>query len=270
MKSNISFWTKLHRTKTKIFGAAVAAIALSLASPAAADEASDEGRLAERLAELRADVDRLSDEVEDQKDDLDSQLRSTRDQKADLEAQIKREETRRAQLDESLEEAKERVEQQTEGNETLVPAVEAAIERTRAPVKAGLPFKRSERLGELDDLEEQLDEGVLSPQKATSRLWQFVEDELRLARESGVHRQRVEIDGEEVLADVARLGMIALYYQTQQGEVGAARYRDGEWRWERFKSKEDRERIAALFESFEKNVRVGFFTIPNALPGRGE
>ncbi|MFW5967574.1 MAG: DUF3450 family protein [Persicimonas sp.] len=252
----------------QLAAAAVAFAVLFVALPASA-QADDGGELGERLAELRAEVDKLSDEVEEKKDDLDAQMRSTRDQKADLEARIKREETRQRQLRESLDEAEERVDEQTAGKEELIPAVEAAIEQTRKPVESGLPFKRSERLGALDDLEEQLDEGVLSPQKATSRLWQFVEDELRLARESGMHRQRVEVGDEEVLADVVRIGMVALYYRTSDGRVGAARHRDGEWRWESFDDETKREQIDALFESFEKNVRVGFFTIPNALSGGG-
>lgn len=248
------------------FAAVAAALAILLVGPAAIAQEDDGSELGERLAKLRSDVDRLSDEVEDKKDEIDSQMRSTRNQKVDLEARAEREERRNRQLNESLAEAEERVAKQTEGKEELIPAVEAAIEQVREPVEAGLPFKRDERLGELDDLREQLDDGVLSPQKATARLWQFVEDELRLARESGLHRQSVEVDGEEVLADVVRIGMVALYYQTNNGDVGAARHRDGQWRWERFEGEGERERIAKLFESFEKNVRVGFFTLPNALP----
>ncbi len=229
----------------------------------------DLGEWSTRLAELRSQVERLSGEVEDKKAEIDARLRSTRSQKADLEVQIKREETRLGQLRRAVDEHRERIEEHEAGREDLAPTVVSAIGSVRQTVETSLPFKRAERLGELDKLEEQLDEGLVTPQKATARLWQFVEDELRLARENGLYRQVVEVDGDEVLADVARVGMVAIYYKTEDGRVGMARRHKDKWRWQPLDAEADRERVHTLFDAFQKNIRVGFFELPGGFSSRG-
>lgn len=230
----------------------------------------DVAALAKRLAALRSDVEELSSQVENKKADIDARLRSVRSQKADLEMQIQREETRLKQLRQAVEKHRERIEAQKKTQKDLQPAVVAAIGDVRQTVAKSLPFKREQRLAELDKLDEQLDEGLVSPQKATSRLWQFVEDELRLARENGLYRQIVEVDGEEVLADVARVGMVAIYFKTEDGRVGMAKQTDEGWQWQKLDGEEDHKRVNNLFDAFKKNIRVGFFEVPNPLPAKSE
>ncbi|MFB6373638.1 MAG: DUF3450 family protein, partial [Bradymonadaceae bacterium] len=100
-----------------------------------------------------------------------------------------------------------------------------------------------------------------------SRLWQFVEDELRLSRENGMYSQVIELGGEEVLADVARVGMVSLYFKTEDGRVGVAERTDEGWRWQTIRKEKQKRRIEKLFESFKKNIRVGYFELPNGLGG---
>ncbi len=253
----------------KSFGAFAALFALLAAGVAVAHE-GDVQALAKRLAELRSEVETLSSEVENKKADIDAKLQSVRSQKADLEMQIQREEVRLEQLRQAVQKHKDRIEAQNKTRADLVPAAKAAIGEVRETVVSSLPFKRSARLNELDKLEEQLDDKIISPQKATARLWQFVEDELRLARENGLYRQIVEVDGDEVLADVARVGMIAIYFKTEDGRVGMAKQTDEGWQWRTISGEEDTKRVRNLFESFKKNIRVGYFEIPNALPPKAD
>jgi hypothetical protein len=247
------------------FAAFTGLFILLIASIAIAAD-GDVQALAKRLAELRAEVEELSGEVDSKKAEIDAKLRSVRSQKADLEMQIQREETRLEQLRQAVDKHRERIEASKKTEKDLEPATAAAIAQVRATVAHSLPFKRSERLAEIDKLDRQLGEGLISPQKATSRLWQFVEDELRLARENGLYRQVVEVDGEEVLADVARVGMVAIYFKTEDGRFGVARQTDGGWAWNTLSGEQSSKQVRHLFDSFKKNIRVGYFEIPNALP----
>lgn len=258
-----------HKRLRRLAGSAII-VALVLAAAAAMASDGDISALAEELAGLRSQVEGLSADVEAKKDDIDARLRSTRAQKSDLELHIQKETTRLKQLRGRVSEHRDKIAEQTDSRQQLEPAVKAAIERIRANVEQSLPFKRAERLAELDKLTEQLDQGLLTPHKATSRLWQFVEDELRLARENGLYRQVIEVDDEEMLAQVARLGMVAVYFRTDDGRLGRAERVDGAWRWTTLRQKQDRERVDHLFESFRKNIRVGYFEIPNALPQEGQ
>jgi hypothetical protein len=145
---------------------------------------------------------------------------------------------------------------------TLGPAVLAAAETLRRYVETGLPYHRADRLSELERLLAQLAAGDLSAEAATARLWAFGEDELRLARESGLDRQVVSIGGSEVLADVARLGMAGMYCRTDAGLAGVARRASGTWTWVALTERDDIRAVESLFEKFKHGVRSGDFLLP--------
>jgi len=245
--------------------ATVAGLVVFLAGSAVASESFE--KLAEQLAELRSEVDSLTAKVESKKQRVQSRLRSIRRQRADIERQIEQEKTKIERLKRSVRERRQELESEQAAAEDLKPAVEEAFATVRTSVRDGPPFKRAERLEQLDKLESQMAEGLLSPQKAVSRLWQFVEDELRLSRENGLYSQVVDLGGEEVLADVARVGMVSLYFKTEDGRVGIAERTDDGWAWRTVEGDEKRRRIEKLFESFQKNIRVGYFELPNGLRG---
>ncbi len=247
---------------------AIATLAVLLFGSVAIAGDGDAAELARRLAKLRSQVETLSSQVENKKADIDAHLRSIRSQKADLEMQVEREKTRLQQLRQAVEKHRARIEAQKQTRADLEPTVSAAVADVRQTVADSLPFKRSARLAELDKIEKQLKGGLISPQKAAARLWQFVEDELRLTRENGLYRQIVQVDGDEVLADVARVGMVAIYFKTDDGRVGMARRADDGWTWKKLDDEQDKKRVANLFDAFKKNIRVGFFEIPNAFPAQ--
>ena len=102
----------------------------------------------------------------------------------------------------------------------------------------------------------------MRPQRAAAQTWQFVEDELRLTRESAMDRQVVPFEGSEHLAEVARIGMIAMYFRTGEGQVGRAVLRDGQWAFEAFASAADIERVDNVFDALTKQIRQGWFELP--------
>jgi hypothetical protein len=95
-----------------------------------------------------------------------------------------------------------------------------------------------------------------------NRLWSFIADEMRLAEETGLYRQSVTIDGSEKLVDVARLGMMHLYFRTDDGRAGYAVRQDGNWQY-RYADGGDKDRINNLLSSLRKQVRTGYFELPN-------
>jgi len=136
----------------------------------------------------------------------------------------------------------------------------------RGYIKESLPFRRAQRLAELDKLEEQQRSGILTYGKALVRLWSFVEDELRMSRESGSFQQTIELEGEERLVDVLRIGMVMLYFQSSDGSTGYSQKSNGTWAFAKSAGSKQSKQIANLFDSFKKQIRVGLFQVPNALP----
>ncbi len=244
--------------KLIIFGATV-----SLGSQALAAEVES---MAAELARLRSEVEVLSESIDDKKEALKTELRALASQRSSLAAEISREGLRRKQLELRLAKHRDRVRRADARQGVLKPAVLSAIQEVRAGVQAGLPFRTPERLEELDKLHTEVLEDVIEPSVGVVRLWSRVEDELRLGRESGLHQQVITIGGEELLADVARIGMVMLFFQTADGRAGHATLGGEGWSWKVYQTKESLGQVDALFESLKKRVRVGFFELPNALP----
>ncbi len=236
---------------------------LALAAPVQADD--DLEHLARELMTLRDRVEGLQDRLDALETERKSRLSALAQQRAEAEANLRRARLQAEELEQNLTALRRQIERDRAEDRTLVPAVKEALARQRARVRAGLPFKVKQRLGVLDEIEGNLDAGAITSAQAAARLWAFIEDEARLARESGLYREPVTVAGGEVLADVARLGLVALYYRTPEGELGHL-VRDGDaWRTRPLTEEGDREQVAELFSALEKRVRTGFFTLPNAL-----
>ncbi len=234
-----------------------------IAAPVLADDVAN---LAQRLSDLRGSVEELSGQVATKTTEQQDLLRSRARQKADVELEIAREELRLKKLRSSVQERRERLSAEAAEGEALKPMFSTELDRVRGYVQRSLPFRRAERLAELDKIEEQVRSGLLGPERAMGRLWSFMEDEFRLTRESGLYRQSISLGDEEQLADVARVGMVMLYFQTADDVVGHTVRRNGSWSFEPVTGAEEKKQIRSLLEQFKKQIRVGYFELPNALP----
>lgn len=249
-----------HRRTLTSHAAALLAAAIVLAGPALA--ADDLEARAARLAELRTEVSALQDRIAERKDGLDTELRALDAQRVDLDVQARREELRLAQLQGELDAMLARTASDAGLEEAVRPGFDRGVEELRRSVRAGLPFRVDERLAALDALAAQVEGGDLLPSRAIGRLWAFAEDELRLTRENVLDRQVVALPQGDVLADVARLGMTALFFRAPDGTRGhAARGADG-WTWVVVEDAEVARRIDVLFDTLGKGIRTGWFEVP--------
>lgn len=252
----------------KSWGLGWVALTIALAYvPSATAQTTDYAEQAEQLAALRADLERLGADLETERELQRSRLHALQSQREELKLQLRQEETRLGALRRAQAEEKERLAAREQELTRMQPAVVAALDQLGAWVRSSLPFRLEERLADLDETRRRLVAGRLDPPAAASRLWQFVEDELSLCQQSGVFRQVIEIDGREQLVDVARLGMVALFYRTVDGAVGRAVPTAEGFRFEALADPKDARSVTALFDSMERGVRQGHFELP--LPRAG-
>lgn len=243
----------------------IAILAAVAALPCLAQEGNID-QLAERLISLRAEVEMLQSELDIQREEHKSKMSYLAAQEAELQANLDREGLRVRQLEDELAELREKADSAGADAETLQPVVITAIEKLRQSIASSLPFKQQERLQALAEVESQLASGAIVPQRAANRLWALVEDELRISRENAIYSQTIPLNGEPVLADVAKLGSVALYFRTRDERYGLARPQSGEWQWQVVEDAGQRDQIATLFDSLRKQIRQGYFEIPAALP----
>lgn len=239
---------------------------IGFGAPARAQDA-DASQWAAELATLRAEVDRLATDIESKKETQRATLRSLAAQKMDVELGVARQQRQVEQLRDTLAQRRAEVVQTSGATADLKPALLASIDALRAVVAQSLPFKTRERLAVLDEIQTGLSGGTVTPEKTTARLWQFVEDELRLTRENGIYPQTITLGRDELLVDVARLGMVAIYFRASDGRVGFATHDAGAWSWRELSQPKHVTQVHNLFDALKKQIRSGYFELPLAFVG---
>lgn len=216
---------------------------------------------AAELAAARADLDRLEAKLQRQRAEDTAKTKALLGQKGQLEQLLQREQTRLAELRRRYRTARARRGEVDARVDRLVAPVAEAIGQVRRAVETTLPYRRSERLAKLDELARRLKLRRVTPASATAQLWRFVEDELQLAGEVAIDRQAIALDGKRVLADVARVGMVALYFRTADNRFGRAERAGRGYRY-RTVDGAARAGLVELFEALDKQIRSGLFALP--------
>jgi hypothetical protein len=237
-------------------------IGLLVAVPVYAEKFDD---LAQSLIRLRGEVEELQSQLDMEKQDHKGKMDSLSSQMSDLSVENHRQKLALEKMGQAVKKLQEAKEVKLSGEEVLLPVVLASLENLRQIVSNGLPFKISERIAELDSLRNQLESGNLDPKRAANRIWAFIEDEVRLTRENGVYSQSITLNGKNILADVAKLGSMFVYFQTSDNQVGMAQRKNGSWQFVELNESFDKQRINNLFDSLRKQIRQGYFELPNPL-----
>lgn len=258
------------RTPTGLPGAVpflAVCLAATLVSPPVLAQEAD--ALARQLIGLRAEVEQLNGELAIAREENRTLLAGLNAQRAEVEATLSRQQLTLKQIQNDLAKRQQAAVEAGVSGDVLTPVLLGSIARLDAQIAAGLPFKREERRAGLAELREQLSTGKLAAPRAANRLWAFLEDEFRLTRDNTMQRQTISLNGERLLVDVAKLGSMMLLFRTDDGRYGAVRRDGGEWRFELAADEADARRIATLFDALRKQIRQGFFELPNVLASGG-
>lgn len=222
--------------------------------------------LSQKVIELRKEVELLNDEYKTEREKVLNELKALSIQKAELASNIRNEEIRKKQLDEKIGKLKKEIGQSSIESKELEPVVLKTLGDMKIWVEASLPFKKKERLGSLDQLRQRIEKKEVSMIKAANELWSLIEDEKRLARETSIHKQSISINGKIYLAEVIKVGMLLLYFKSENGNTGLAQKSvDGTWIYKSFENEDSQVQALAFFQSLKKQIRQGYFEIPTAL-----
>ena len=219
--------------------------------------------MAEELVKLRSQVEELNNELENKKNSYKSRMLMLANQRAELEASLKRENLAIKQQQQSINKNKKLIQEMGSGSHVLKPVIMQSIENVKAYVITSLPFKRNERMAELEKIEEQLSTDVIDAEKGVNRLWAFVEDEIRLTKENSIYNQTIVVGDREVLAEVAKLGMVLMYFKMPNEEYGYVRHEEDSYSYQLIHDTDQKKQVAFLFDSLKKQIRQGFFELPN-------
>ena len=221
--------------------------------------------LAEKIVDLRAQVEDFNSQLQADREELSNELKSHSVQLTQLKSQIGQEEVRQKQINEKIKVAKKELETISANDGTLEPFTLTKLEWLKNYVRTGVPFQIDKRMKGLNDIETKLKAKLLTPESA-ARLWSSVEDEMRLSRENALHRQTIVLDGEERLATVAKIGMVLMYFHTVDNRVGSIiKNRDGSYDYIEERNQERKELIFRLIDGLKKQIRHGEYNLPIAM-----
>lgn len=222
--------------------------------------------LAVELAKIRGSVEELQSQLDQQKEAHQNQMRVLTSQMTDLSVEQRRQNVSIEKMQQSLVKFEESNAKADDSGKNLKPVLLQVLSDYADAVKKGFPFKTEERLSVINELHSKIDKDLLEPKKAANQVWAALEDEIRISKGNGIYQQTIELQGERVLADVAKLGTILLYFQTRDGAMGMAKKLPQEgWKFVTVDSRSDKEKISLLFESLKKQIRQGYFELPNPL-----
>lgn len=238
----------------------ILALVMMSVGPARADQTA---QMADKVVELRQEVETLNERYQTEKEKVYNDLKVIGARKAELESNIQSDRLRNKQLSTKIQAIKTSINQTAAFSGDLLPLFNKNIASLRDSVQSTLPFKTADRLKSIDQLKQKVDKKEISVAKGMARLWSLLEDEKRLARENSLEKQIIHVNGKDQLAQVAKLGMMALYFSTEDGHFGQA-VQSGEGAWS-FKTYDDGgqiKQVKNLITSLKKQIRTGYFEVP--------
>ena len=236
---------------------------LGFASPVLASSIEN---LAKSLAKIRGEVETLQSQLDIEKEKHSSKMSALNSQLADLSVEERRQKLSVEKLQQSIDKLGVTTQQAEQSGEHLKPVLLSALAEYKRHIQGGFPFKVDDRIKAINDLENNLVNQQIDPSKAVNQTWSLIEDEVRLSKENGIYQQTILLNGERVLVDIAKIGTVFMFFQTKDNQSGMAkRSKEGGWIFEAVSDSADRERIRNLFDSLKKQIRQGYFELPNPL-----
>ncbi|MEA2073149.1 MAG: DUF3450 family protein [Campylobacterota bacterium] len=231
--------------------------------------ASTNEKLVNSIISLRGDVENLYTEIKENKDSYHSQMKSLSMQITDSEAQINRKTTAIKLAKNELDKVTTQIKETSTGNTEIKPLVLNALVLLEKSIKEGIPFMVEARVASLHKIKADLNDNLITNEKALALTWASYDDTIRVTKEIGLFKQQIEVNGKKVLAKIAKLGSVALFFSTPTDQVGFVVKDGSKYSYKHITNPEDIKKIVALFDALQKQIRTGYFEVPNALVLQG-
>jgi hypothetical protein len=222
-------------------------------------------RWARELESLRSEIDGLDARVRNSRSRGLAEIRALVSRRGELELERDRETVRKKAARHTVAGLQEKIAATKQRGKKLEPVVREALGMLTAYVRNGLPYQRDARLAALSEIGEGMQKGAVDPEKAASRLWRFVEDEMGMTREVMLTKTPLVLQAGKArrLVRVVRLGMVAMFTELGDGRYGHfVKQAAGGWRHVRITDAETISQVRALFAALEKNIREGAYRLP--------
>ena len=221
------------------------------------------------IMQLRGDVEGLYTQIKENELRYKSEMKSLSMQVTDLEAQINRQSTSLKLAKSELDKIKTKIKKTASSDDKIKPMVMDALELLSKSIKEGIPFMVEDRVNSLNKIKSDLNEGIITSEKALALTWASYDDTIRITKEIGLFKQKININGKIVLAKVAKIGSVMMFFSTPNHEVGYVVKQNNEYKYKQITDPKDIKKIVTLFDALQKQIKTGYFELPNALVLQG-
>lgn len=226
---------------------------------------SAEEEMVKSIMKLRAEVETLYTKIDDNRDSYKAQMKSYALQFSDNEAQINRQETALKLTEQNIEKTMNELKVLGSGSKDIKPIINKALLNLAKVIESGIPFKVEERLDALKKIKSDLENNVITQEKALALTWANYDDTLRITKEIGLFKEEITLEGEAKLAKIAKVGSVMMFFSTLDDSVGYVKKEGSSYKYVVVTDDTARAEIVHLFDALQKQIRTGYFTLPNAL-----
>ena len=225
-------------------------------------QAENNEQLVQNLIKLRGEVEDLQSELKILKSEHKNSMSYLNTRKTELYANVDRKKLHIKKAQSELIKLQDKIKLLGAGSEQLQPNVMSLLVIVKASLNTGIPFKQTERLSVIEEIERKLVSKKITSQNAINRIWAFLEDEIRLTRENAVYSQTIKLNGENRLVEIAKLGTVMMYFKTRENQYGIAEKHGVNWTYRLYTNTKKTQQVAILFDSLKKQIRQGYFNLP--------
>jgi len=232
-------------------------------------QAQNDDAIVTAIMEMRADIESLYTQIDQNTDNYKAQMKSMALQIADAQAQINRKKTSIKLAEIDLEKINTQIADSASGSIDLLPLLKEGFLLQEKTIKSGIPFKVEERVAAVENIRNDLQAERITPERALAQLWASYGDNLRMTKEIGLFKQTISLEGQDTQAEIAKLGTVMLFFAVPDNRVGYVTRDGSDYSYQIATDQKVREQIVLLFDSLNKQIRTGLFTLPNALVLQG-
>jgi hypothetical protein len=192
--------------------------ALVFAAPTVAQTADDLSGTVDETIGIAEDTQEMKDEWSQERTDLENRYRVAKANVQWLEQRIEVEEQRAQALDSRVDELNRRLEESGRLQAVIQDSLVAVLHRLEYVVDQDLPFLAVERERRLAGLRQELAKPEVASAEKLRRLLEGLLVEAQYGETVEVTQEKIAIGGREMFVDMLRVGRLALFWRTPDGE----------------------------------------------------
>ncbi len=219
--------------------------------------------LAEKLIELRAEVQTVADQLDAEKKFLNSSVQSLTIEKGELESRKKLLSLQNKEMRKTIAQKKKIAGgQEIESLKGYSGVVTEGFEGLLEYYSKAIPFKVSNRVAKVQKIMSKFEKQEITVSEYFEKYWSLLQSEIRLSDNVEIQNDNIEIEGKEYQVKVLKLGMYQMYFKTYDGQVGYAQNQDKKWAFHFFKNSKLESGVNLLFAAKEKVIKGGNYMLP--------